>query len=385
VGSSTVWRGTAFACLTVAVGTAGWLSLAHLAKAEAPGVPAAEARTSWDRQAAARYLDSREVWWQAWDRTHKDRATYCVSCHTQAPYALARPGLRQDLGEPDLAAPEKIMLASIDKRVRQWAQMQPFYSDIVSGPGKEVESHNAESVLNAFMLASYDIRRGHLSDAARMAFANAWALQSTSGPDAGAWVWQDFHYAPWESPESQYHWAALMALTVGRAPDGYRDDPKIKANLAALTGYLRSHYDTQPLLNKVVTLWASSAIPDLITVAQRTTLIETLRHAQHPDGGWSLSDLGPWKKRVDDTPQETRSDGYATAVTVLTLEQAGAEPQTAAHIARGRQWLLANQDRATGAWQAWSLNKNRDPKSDPGPFMTDAATAYAVLALDAGR
>ena len=41
--------------------------------------------------------------------------------------------------------------------------------------------------------------------------------------------------------------------------------------------------------------------------------------------------------------------------------------------------------RATGAWTAWSLNKDRDPKSDPGPFMSDAATAYAVMALEARR
>src|SRR5271154_5548830 len=187
--SSTVRRATALACATGAIGVAA--SLAHFARAADTSATAA---SGWDRQAAARYLDSREAWWQAWDRTHKDRATYCVSCHTQATYALARPGLRQDLGERDLAPAEKIMLASVDKRVRQWAQMQPFYSDLISGPGKEVESRNAESVLNAFMLTSYDMRQGHLGDAARLAFDNAWALQATSGPDAGAWVWQNFHY-----------------------------------------------------------------------------------------------------------------------------------------------------------------------------------------------
>jgi hypothetical protein len=31
---------------------------------------------------------------------------------------------------------------------------------------------------------------------------------------------------------------------------------------------------------------------------------------------------------------------------------------------------------------AASLNKERDPKSDPALFMTDAATAYAVMALE---
>ena len=82
----------------------------------------------WDRQAAERYLDDREVWWQGWDRTQKDHGTYCISCHTQAPYGLARPVLRKDLGEPDPAGAERAMLASIEKRVRLWKEVQPFIS-----------------------------------------------------------------------------------------------------------------------------------------------------------------------------------------------------------------------------------------------------------------
>ena len=41
---------------------------------------------------------------------------------------------------------------------------------------------------------------------------------------------------------------------------------------------------------------------------------------QHADGGWSLTDLGTWKRR-DGTPLETRSDGYATGLVVLVLER----------------------------------------------------------------
>ena len=61
------------------------------------------------------------------------------------------------------------MLASVEKRVREWKDMQPFYSDAVYGTGKEVESRSAESVLNAIILTSYDAPRGHLSECARLA------------------------------------------------------------------------------------------------------------------------------------------------------------------------------------------------------------------------
>src|SRR5580704_18261677 len=52
---------------------------------------------SWNRQAAARYLDDREVWWQQWPRAQKDHGTICISCHTNVPYAMVRPELRREL------------------------------------------------------------------------------------------------------------------------------------------------------------------------------------------------------------------------------------------------------------------------------------------------
>src|ERR1700727_174035 len=97
--------------------------------------------TDWDRDAAARYLDSREVWWQSWDRAQKDHGTVCVSCHTPAPFAMAPPHLHEMINEPGggPTPPEKAMLASIEKRVRLWKDVQPFYSDALYGVGKEVE------------------------------------------------------------------------------------------------------------------------------------------------------------------------------------------------------------------------------------------------------
>ena len=369
--------------------TAGWIlggtavllfapARSRVVSAAAKSVPA---ESGWDRQAAERYLDGREVWWQAWDRAQKDHGTYCVSCHTQASYGLARPALRRDLDEPAPAGAERAMLDSIEKRVRLWSEVEPFYPDAKYGPGKEIESRNAEAVLNAVILSSYDARQGHLREITRAAFDHAWARQSQSGPAAGAWVWQNFHYTPWESPESEYHGAALMAMAVGQAPDNYGEDAQIAAKLDALRGYLRSRYDSQPLLNKVIALWASARLPKVLNKEERGKLIAELRARQHRDGGWSLTDLGTWK-RVDNTPLETRSDGYATGVIVLALEENGIKDAAVQH---GVAWLDANQDRTTGAWPAWSLNKNRDPNSPAGPFMSDAATAYAVLALEASR
>jgi squalene-hopene/tetraprenyl-beta-curcumene cyclase len=360
---------------------AGILVGSHASQAVAADKPAPTASADWDRQAAARYLDSREVWWQSWDRAQKDHGTLCVSCHTQATFALARPVLRSALDEQDASASETTMLASVEKRVRLWKDVLPFYSYAVYGTGKEIESRNAEAVLNAVILASYDARGRHLSDVTRLAFDNAWALQSKTGPAAGAWVWQNFDYTPWESKESEYYWAAMLAEVVASAPDNYRSNPEIIGNLAALRVYLVGHYAEQPLLNKIVVLWASAQFPGLLTPPQRKALLAEINGHQREDGGWSLSDLGTWQRR-DKTPLETRSDGYATGIAVLALEE---NHIATAYVNRGLGWLIANQDKTTGAWPAWSLNKNRDPKSDVGLFMSDAATGYAVLALAARK
>ena len=140
----------------------------------------AQSARTWDPPAAARYLDKRQSWWQPWYVARLDHNTVCISCHTVLPYAFARPVLRAARGETTLTSGERNILASVEKRVNEWSEVQPYYSE-KSGVGKSAQSRSTESVLNAVLLASYDSREEHVRPVTRTAFNNAFALQQSSG------------------------------------------------------------------------------------------------------------------------------------------------------------------------------------------------------------
>lgn len=344
-----------------------------------PAVAASGPGSAWNPQSAAKYLDDREAWWQQWPRAQKDQGTICVSCHTQLPYARVRPMLQRDLGEKEMAPADQAMMASVEKRVSHWAEMIPFYSDEKSGPGKTVEAHATESVLNAVILASVDQAQGHLRPITRTAFENAWALQQDKGDVAGAWIWQNFHLGPWEGEESGYQGAALMMVTALNAPDGYAQEPAVMAHLDRLREYLRREYEAQPVVNRLYVLWASAKEPSLLSATERKALLAALGEAQEGDGGWRTTAIDE-RERKDESPEPTESDGYATGLAVLVMEQAGISRRDPM-LNRGLLWLVRHQ-RADGSWSAASINKKRDPASDSALFMQDAATAYAALALE---
>ena len=368
------------------------LALSSSVLAATPPADSKAAPAAWNQAAAAKYMDDRQAWWQDWPHAQKDHGTVCVSCHTQVPYALARPLLRKQLGEKKVSDPERAMLDSILQRVALGNEATTFYTDAEHGPGKTKEARNAESVNNALILVSYDAapaaaEPAHLQATTRKAFEEMWALQEQSGPKAGAWIWQNFHFSPWEAPESEYYGAAMAALATGLAPDRYANDPKIQTNLALLRAYLHREYPDQPLINKIALLWASANLPGLLTEPEKKSLAQEILAKQQPDGGWNLTSLGlndrgesSWK-RHDKTAFDPRSDGYATGLTLVALEESGLS-KSSPEVAHGLAWLTTHQDKTNGPWPAWSVNVQRDPTSDVGKFMSDAATGFSILALE---
>jgi squalene-hopene/tetraprenyl-beta-curcumene cyclase len=381
------------ACLAAGILAVGWQTEIRAARPRNPKAssaslnqPDARAANSWDQKAAAAYLDQRASWWMAWPRAARDHETFCVSCHTAVPYVMSRPALRGALGEQGPSANERRLLDNVTKRVRLWKEVAPFYTDADRGAYKSVESRGTEAVLNALILASNDAsnspKNGHLSEDTRAAFENMWAEQQTSGDKKGAWLWLKFKNEPWEADDSGYYGAALAAIAVGTAPENYRSNPEIQNSLKMLREYLNRKYAAQTLSNRAVLLWASAKLPGLLDPARQKALINEVLNKQQPDGGWSLTSIsGDWK-RHDGTPQDARSDGYATGLIAFALQQAGISQENA-QLKKGLDWLAANQNRSEGFWLAYSLNNNEEHhiSSDTVRFMKDAATAYAVLAL----
>jgi squalene-hopene/tetraprenyl-beta-curcumene cyclase len=367
-------------------GTRGAISRDLKAAATLPNQPDTAAPNSWDRKSAAAYLDQRASWWMGWPRAGRDHETFCVSCHTAVPYAMSRPALHKALGEQGLSASEQRLLDNVIKRVLLWKEVAPFYTDADRGAYKSVESRGTEAVLNALILASNDAsndqQRGHLSDHTRAAFQNMWAEQQTTGEPRGAWLWLRFKNEPWEADDSDYYGAALAAIAVGTAPENYRSKPEIQSNLKILREYLNRESAAQTLSNRVVLLWASAKMPGLLDTESQKAIVSEILSKQQIDGGWSLSSLsGAWK-RNDGTPQEAKSDGYATGLVALALLQA-AIPREHAQLKQALAWLASHQNKSDGFWSGYSLNKNEEHHLSPDTarFMNDAATAYAVLAL----
>jgi hypothetical protein len=342
----------------------------------------------WDGPAAARYLESRATAWFAFPAAGRGRGedkVSCLSCHTLLSYALGRPALRRLAGQPQPSGLEDRVLAQLRRRVAHWDELDTprfkLYYDF--DDAKKVESRGTEAVLNAWILARDDRTRGlpAPSTETRRALDHLWATQQVEGPEKGSWPWLNFGLGPWEADPSRYQGAALAALAVGTAPvdPTVGGDKLSPSRLDLLRSYLRGRFDSQNLHNRIWTLWASTLIDGLLTPEKRDRLLSQIFARQRDDGGWSLATLGDYK-RQDGTPHPSVSDGYATGLILHVVQLAGLSREHPG-VAKGLAWLRGNQQ-PSGAWPGYSVNKLRDPESNAGKFMSDAATAFALLALE---
>lgn len=369
-----------------------WSLSSTAAPAPAPG-------SAWDPAAAARYLDQRmDLWWTKAKtlRTGSGEAK-CVSCHTAIPYALARPLLRIATGQADPTAHETRILDTVRQRVANLADEAPFYDHTEA---KKVESAGVEAVLNALVLTHHDSlgRSAQPTEPTRAAMARLWATQRADG----AWNWLDFGLEPYESADAVYHGATLAAMAAGTSPGKNASrDAAGTAGVAKLRTYLHDQLPSQRRFNKAWALLAAAYLPDTLSAAERQAIVSELTGAQRADGGWSLVDLGAWRWSKADAPVApgatdaallAASDGYATGLVVHALRTSG-QAVTAPPVARGLAWLREHQqaerpgDPAWAPWRAHSLNFDREHGGEKGEpwrrlFMSDMATAFAVLALN---
>lgn len=290
---------------------------------------------------AAAYLDGVGVGWT------RDRA--CVTCHTNLPYLMARPALPGNAG---------------------YAEVRRFFEDEAGGWAKgEKPRGEAYVVATAFGLAFTDTRTGRLHPATRVALDRMWQGQKGSGE----WDWLKCDWPPMEHDD--YYGATVAALAAGVAPEGYGRTDAAKAGIEKLRAYFRKT-PAPDLHHKAMLLWASTTVDSLLPDDERAAVVAELKAKQRPDGGWSLPSLGEYKRRDGSANDPAApSDGYATGFVMYVLRQAGAKTDDPA-VSKGVAWLKANQ-RESGRWYTRSLN------NDKKHFITNAGTAFAVLALEA--
>lgn len=329
----------------------------------------------WNPRLAAQYLDSRQEKWFSWP-TATASGTPCVSCHTGATYLLVRPALRRALSENQPTKYEAGLLAALRGRVpRKTAkELFPKNNDSFAAQGTGVES-----IFAALFLATENPQSTTLSPEAEQAFERMWSVQVRDGGAKGGFEWFSLKLDPWEMPESSFYGASLAALAVGSAPQEYRDRPAVREGVAALTGYLQRAMPGQPLHNRLMTLWASSKLPEALPEAKRKALLEEIWSKQKPDGSWSMESLGPWKEQAE-APHTVGDSSYATGFAAVVLEKAGVSSRDQ-RLSRALEWLKAHQDPKEGYWDGESMNKGFPADSMMVLFMRDAATAYASMAL----
>jgi len=296
---------------------------------------------------AAEYLDRSALNWQ---KTKK-----CATCHTNLFYMAARPAMNSIL--PNSGEVRRLYE---DYRKVRWAKRNPTENEgfylVVVGTG----------------LTLNDIQTtGELSDVSREVLDLMWTVQR----EDGSWRWPHCDYAPLEIDD--HYGVTLAALTVGMAPGGYAQSPQSRAGLTKLRKYLKDN-PPKSLHHRAMLAWCSVRLDGIATRAQREETLAELLDLQLDDGGWSTAGLlTDWKGLLaDGDVLDTKTgDGYATGFVIVVARELGV-PADDPRLRRGVEWLRANQ-RESGKWFT------RSPVHDCGNLISNAGSAYAILALQA--
>jgi squalene-hopene/tetraprenyl-beta-curcumene cyclase len=284
------------------------------------------------------------------------REKNCLACHDTFAYMAAR----RLTGPPT-------------STYRQSCQaLEEFASKLAAAKlsARETPANRvSETVMTATVLAQYDAdTHKKLQPLTRKVLDRIWDLQRGDG----GWNWVKQNEPP--SGIDDHYGATMAAIGVGVAPDGYSDTPQAQKGLDRIRHYLREHPPTN-LHQRGMLLWANQCVAGLLTPEQSQQTVADLFALQQSDGGWTMANLGDWK-RADGTPSDRKaSDGYGTGFVVYVLRRGGQNAASDSRLQKGLAWLNTHQ-RASGCWFTRSPYKNDE-------VSTYAGTALAILAIDA--
>ena len=306
-----------------------------------------EARSAYSAEMAIDFIERSVSKWQERRR--------CVTCHTNGLHLVAGAQI----------TPNSQVLISNQKFTRD------YLTSYISGKAKPRGQRGAIEgiVAGASFLAISEMTTDKKLHAQTVrALDYIWSKQNPSG------AWEDWLKCHWGPFEVDDHFGVTLAtIALAMAPIEYRSQPNAMEAEKKLHQYLKANAPTAPH-QQAMMLWAARHAPELATVEQQQRWVKSLRKLQQEDGGWVLAQLGDaqWQ-REDEKPHHQTSDGYATALGLYALRQAGVSKEDPG-IVRGIKWLKANQ-RQSGRWFTHS------PRRDGRHYITQAGTNMALLAL----
>jgi squalene-hopene/tetraprenyl-beta-curcumene cyclase len=323
-----------------------------------PGATADEAkRESVSIPLALEYLEQGT---QVWNGQRK-----CVTCHTNGIYMTVRPALTERLGPPS----ESVRQFFVETLKQLEAQ------DVAT---LKKSTRPAQVIYTAAGLAEWD---KHVARQLSPETERALALMFSIQDDIGTWGTLDC-WPPYES--DAFHEATVAAMAVAAAPGWQQkqSDPKVVERVELLKKYLRTQAPPHDY-GKILLLWASNRMPDLIDAGRKAELVEMVWKHQRDDGGWSIRTFaapeawgsGNRAARLKAEPDIANpgSDGHQTGLAVIVLRESGV-PASDPRLQKAVAWIKSNQ-RASGRWWTKSLN------TDKWHFITYSGTAFPVLAL----